>query len=295
MPGLVRTDHDGAAERADHAESGHEPEHGHGGEVGEPGAGLNLDGLGERVGRAGGIKTGDGDVAVDAGPDPEAADHEEHGGDDACDEGDVAGTGLQGTFSAKRQVVAAVGHDHDEREHAAEQAERIQQAEERARVDRTHRFVDVERNALQQVAEGDAADHRRDGGAEEQEPVPRRAPLRGGHLGAEVEGDGTEDEGHQQDEHRPVEAGERRSVHHRPSGEHGPAAGDEPDLVAVPVRSDGVDHHAALVVVLAEERQERADAHVVAVHDGEADEQHADEKPPDYFEDFIVDHVRASA
>jgi len=61
------------------------------------------------------------------------------------------------------------------------------------------------------------------------------------------------------------------------------------------VRSDGVDHHAALVVVLAEERQERADAHVVAVHDGEADEQHADEKPPDYFEDFIVDHVRASA
>ena len=92
--GLVRTDHDGAAERADHAESGHEPEHGHGGEVGEPGAGLNLDGLGERVGRAGGIKTGDGDVAVDAGPDPEAADHEEHGGDDACDEGDVAGTGL---------------------------------------------------------------------------------------------------------------------------------------------------------------------------------------------------------
>jgi hypothetical protein len=56
------------------------------------------------------------------------------------------------------------------------------------------------------------------------------------------------------------------------------------------VRADGVDDDAPLGVALPDEGQQRADAHVVPVHDGEADEQHADEQPPDNFQGFVVKH-----
>jgi hypothetical protein len=42
---------------------------------------------------------------------------------------------------------------------------------------------------------------------------------------------------------------------------------------------------------LADEGQQRAHAHVVAVHDGEADQQHAHQQPPDDLEGRVVDHV----
>ena len=47
---------------------------------------------------------------------------------------------------------------------------------------------------------------------------------------------------------------------------------------------------AAFDVVASGERQQRADAHVVAVHDGEADQQHADQEPPDDFQCFVIEH-----
>jgi hypothetical protein len=62
-------------------------------------------------------------------------------------------------------------------------------------------------------------------------------------------------------------------------------------LVAIPVRADGIDHDAPFDVVLADERQQGADAHVVPVHDGEANEQHANQQPPDDFQGWIVKHV----
>ncbi|HOT81487.1 MAG TPA: hypothetical protein PKY13_15950, partial [Microthrixaceae bacterium] len=93
----------------------------------------------------------------------------------------------------------------------------------------------MERNALQQVAEGDAEDQRRHGAADEEAPVPRRAPARILDLAAVIEADRAEEERPQHGEHRPVEAGEGRRINQRPGGEDGTAAGDEPHLVAVPV------------------------------------------------------------
>ncbi len=54
--------------------------------------------------------------------------------------------------------------------------------------------------------------------------------------------------------------------------------------------ADGVDHHAALDIAPADEGQQRAHAHVVAVHDGKADQQHADQQPPDDLQGWVVEH-----
>jgi hypothetical protein len=56
------------------------------------------------------------------------------------------------------------------------------------------------------------------------------------------------------------------------------------------VGADGVDDDAAFHVVLADKGQQRTDAHVVAVHDGKAHQQHTDEQPPDQFEGFVIKH-----
>ncbi len=148
----------------------------------------------------------------------------------------------------------------------------------------------MKRHALKQVAEGDAADDGRHRGAQKERPVPGSAPLLGGNLAAIVKGEGTQDERKKQNQHRPVEAGKCRGVDERPGGEHGAASGDEPHLIAVPVRRDGIDHAAPLGVGFSEKGQQRSHAHVLAVHDGEAREENADEKPPEDLQNVIVDH-----
>jgi hypothetical protein len=45
--------------------------------------------------------------------------------------------------------------------------------------------------------------------------------------------------------------------------------------------ADGVDHHPPLLVGLGDEGQQGADAHVVAVGQGEGDQQDAHQRPPD--------------
>src|SRR5690606_29919897 len=107
--------------------------------------------------------------------------------------------------------------------------------------------------ALQQVAEGDAEDQRRYCAADEQAPVPGLAPARIVDLAPIVETDRPEEECPQHRQHGPVKAAEGGGIHQRPGGEDGATTGDEPDLVAVPVRADGVDDDAALDIVLADE------------------------------------------
>ena len=85
----------------------------------------------------------------------------------------------------------------------------------------------------------------------------------------------------QDQQQRQVEAGEQGGVPLGEGGEHRAAGGDQPDLVAVPDRADGVDQDAALAVVAAEHGQQHADAEVEALQDEVADEQHGDEQEPD--------------
>ena len=69
-------------------------------------------------------------------------------------------------------------HDqHGDREQAAEQRERIEQAEERALVEDAQVVVEPEGHALQHIADSDAEDQRRHEAADEQRPVPGRAPA----------------------------------------------------------------------------------------------------------------------
>ncbi|MCY1533008.1 hypothetical protein D9M68_683130 [compost metagenome] len=279
----------GGGQRAQHADGGQQPQQRLRGVVRHPGTGFAHHGLAQGVGQRSGIDHRADAVTVDAlQPDTGAneADHHEQRG---------AGAGLDGAslhhaLGAVRQVGGALQRDHGAADHARQQGERVEQLPERACVGGDQEGVELERHALQQVAKGHAEDHRRDEASDEEAPVPGAAPGGVVDLAAVVETHRAEEQRPQHREHGPVEAAERGGVDQRPGREDGAAAGDEPDLIAVPVRADGVDDDTALDVAAADEGQQRAHAHVVAVHDGEADEQHAHEQPPDQFEGFVVEH-----
>jgi hypothetical protein len=91
----------------------------------------------------------------------------------------------------------------------------------------------------------------------------------------------TQDQRGEHQEHGDVEAGERGGVDRRPSREHRAAAEDQPDLIALPDRPDGVDGDAPLDVLTCHIRQQHRHSQVEAVHDGEADQEHAEKQPPD--------------
>ncbi len=181
--------------------------------------------------------------------------------------------------------------EHAQADHATEQRERVEQCEEGAVVGRTHQLVELERQPEKQVAEGHAEHQRRHRTADEQRPVPGTAPARVLHLAAVVEAHWPAEQREQHQQHGPVQAGESHRVDHRPGGEQGATGGDEPHLIAVPMRGDGVDRHTPLVVGLADEGHQRHGAHVEAIGQGEADQQHTDQHPPDQLENLVVEHL----
>ena len=156
-----------------------------------------------------------------------------------------------------------------------------------------HELVKLERNALQQVAKGHTKDDGRYGATGEQGPVPVAAPFGISTQGAVLETDRTQEQRHQGQDHGDVEAGEGRGIHHRPSGEQGTTSSDQPNLVTFPVRPHGVEHHAALDIFLADEREQCAYPHVEAVSDGKTDQQYADQSPPDDTQSFVIKHGRS--
>ena len=176
---------------------------------------------------------------------------------------------LQYAFGSQYQVVCALGHDHSDRDQTAENGKRIEKGPEGTGIETSQMIVEAERYAFEQITECNTADNRRNKAADEEEPVPGVSPSLIGNLASVVEADRTEEECKQYQQHGPVETGEGCCVDQRPSGKDGTAAGDEPNLVAVPMRSDRIDHDTAFVVVLTDERQKRSDAHILTVHDGE--------------------------
>ena len=174
------------------------------GEVVEPAA-ADRHRLRERVREASRIQAR-GRIARNRHRKPDAGESEEDKSRGRAQGGHAGGTRLQVTFSLQGEVVGAVHDHHRDADNAAEQSERVEQREERAFIVDTHRGVDPEGHALQQVAESDAADDRRDGRAEEEERIPEGAPLGAVNLAAVVEGHRAEDQHEQHDEQRPVEA-----------------------------------------------------------------------------------------
>ena len=192
-------------------------------------------------------------------------------------------------LGAHLQVDRPVHDEHRQAHHAREQGEGVEQPEKAAAVKRAQHVVERKRHPLQQVSEGHPEDQRRHGAADDQAPVPGAAPARVGHLAAVLEAHRPEEQGEEHEQQRPVEAREGGGIDQGPGGKDGPARGDEPDLVPVPVGAHRVDDDAPLGVVLAQEGEQGADPHIHAVGDGEADKEDAHQHPPGELQDFIVD------
>jgi hypothetical protein len=100
--------------------------------------------------------------------------------------------------------------------------------------------------------------------AEEEAPVPHRSHS----LAAfpELEGDTAEDQPEQHQRDRQIECRQKNCIDHREGGEQAGSDQDQPGLVAVPERGDGV-HHREAVLLAARGTEQDADAEVVAVED----------------------------
>ncbi len=142
----------------------------------------------------------------------------------------------------------------------------------------------VDRDAVHHVREGDAPEQGRDRRADEDRAVPPGPPAVGVVLAAVLECDAAHDQRDEDQEEREVEAGEERRIPGRERRERRAAGGQQPDLVAVPDRSDRVDDHAPVVVVLREERQEDADPEVEALEHEVPDPEDRDQREPENLE-----------
>ena len=179
---------------------------------------------------------------------------------------------------------------HADADQSAQDAERIQQVEERSFVERPQGFIETKRHSLQNVAERHAEHQRRHEAGDEQRPVPHVAPARIDQFVAERESHRSQDQRRQHQEHGDVETGERHGIEWRPRRKDGPAAEDEPHLVALPDRFDGFKESAAFFVGPAQEAKQHADAEIEAVSDCETGQQHAQQCPPDHSQQFIFGH-----
>ena len=213
--------------------------------------------------------------------------------DEADPQGGLAAASRTSPDVFRRQVDRTVRHEDGQRHDAEEQRERVEQAEQVAGVvertrRRTAKSVSAGVPASGSIAMPltmlpNATPNSRAGSAEPDDdgPVPAGPPRGRVPLAAVLEGDAAQDEADQDEEQREVHAAEHRRVPER-EGREGRAAGDEqPHLVAVPHGRDRVDHHAATQVVLADDRQQHADAEVEAVEDEVADPEHGDQGEPD--------------
>ena len=99
-------------------------------------------------------------------------------------------------------------------------------------------------------------------------------------MAAQFEGDAAQDERDEHQEEREVERAEHRRVEMRESREARAARRDHPDFVAVPYRENRAQRDAALLVRLADEGQQHADAVVEALKEEEACEEHDDQDKP---------------
>ena len=189
----------------------------------------------------------------------------------------------------ERKPCGAVEHQHGDRQQPSEQRERMEQADQRAFVERAQIAIEAEGNACQHIADRDAEHQRGHEPAHEQRPVPAAPPCRIGPLGAIFEADRPQDQRRQHKEHGQIEAREADRIDKRPGRKYRAAAENEPNLVALPGRADRVDHHAPLFIGLANERQQRCHAKIEPVGERKADEQHAHQEPPDDAQGFVVD------
>ena len=93
----------------------------------------------------------------------------------------------------------------------------------------------------------------------------------------------------QHQEHRQIEARKASRIERRPSRENRAAAQDQPDLIALPHRADGVDRRPGARYRCAPTKGSRMRrAEIEAVHDRKPDQQNAEQRPPDDAQHFVI-------
>ena len=179
---------------------------------------------------------------------------------------------------------------------AHQQRERMQQVEEAAGVDGPRDLVDVER-----YARGTGCRRQRRTAAPGTAPPMNSAQSqtlrqRGSvSLLRNMKPTGPQDQRDQHQEHCQVEARKRRGIEQRPGREHRAAAEDEPHLVALPDRLDGLEQSAALSAsVLPMKRKSaptpRSKPSVTAKPISSTPEQ----QPPDQTQRLVLEHWPSS-
>ena len=189
----------------------------------------------------------------------------------------------------ERQKTRALHRQHRDAHRAAQQGEGIEKTEKVALIFELQTIIEMERGSQQKIAKGDAEHQGWDDAGNKKHDVPASPPRRRVDLAAKGQRDRTQDQAEENQHHREIKARERRRVEQRPGGENRPAAKNEPDLIAFPDRSDHVEQHAALGFRPGNERIQHGDAKIEAVHDGEADKQHAKQRPPNDAQGSIVE------
>lgn len=185
-------------------------------------------------------------------------------------------------------------HHHRHADQAGQQRERLEELVEVAFVfGPQRRRVEAERHAEDDIAHRHAEHQRGHHAAEAQHRVPAAAPARALHLAAVLETHRPQDQGDEDQHHGQVKTRERGRIQQRPGREDRPAGGDQPDLVAFPYRADHVEHHAPLDIGLGDQRQKRRHAQIETVHHGEADQQRAQQQPPEHAQGGVVERNQA--
>ena len=135
-------------------------------------------------------------------------------------------------------------------------------------------------HTLDEIREGDAQQDRDEPRGDRVRPVPGVTPLLSGDLRAPLERHDADDQADQDQEESQVHAREHGGVPLGEGRESRAARGEQPDLVAVPVRADRAHRLGALTVALGNQGQEHADTEVEALKDQEDRPQNGDENEP---------------
>ena len=114
--------------------------------------------------------------------------------------------------------------------------------------------------------------------------VPGGPPAPALLLRSELEGDGSQDHDQQDQHERQVQPGEERRIGQREHREQDAAAEHQPDLVAVPDRSDAVEERPSLDVGPCQWQEQDPDAHVEPVEDEIAGDDQDEQEEPDVVE-----------
>ena len=181
---------------------------------------------------------------------------------------------------AQAQKRDAVEQEDEQERQPTEQRVGAQKIPERSLID----HVVVNRDACEQIRDGDAPEQGRKRAADGDGPVEAMAPEAVVVLAAQFKTRTAQNQREQHEEEREVERGKHRRIGVRERREQRTARRDHPDFVAVPDRRDRAQDFAALLLIGGEEGQDAADAVVEALEEEEAREEYRDEDEPENVE-----------